>query len=128
MMSSRLRHISKSRENEEREREKKLFSFQLQEGISPLKLNQSLYPTLQELSSIHFMTVMTHSKFMITPHCVTKHVSLLQIRYIKKCLDHILTWRLTCQSKLCLHSSCICSQFVLISQQKNCRKRSSHSL
>lgn len=71
-----------------REREKKLFSFQLQEGISPLKLNQSLYPTLQELSSIHFMTVMTHSKFMITPHCVTKHVSLLQIRYIKMSRSH----------------------------------------
>lgn len=73
-------HFKESGEWRER---KKLFSFQLQEGISPLQLNQSLYPTLQELSSIYFMTVMTYSNFMITPHCVTKHVSLLQIRYIK---------------------------------------------
>lgn len=52
MMSSRLRHISKSRENEEREK-KKLFSFQLQEGISLLQLNQSLYPTPAELDKVH---------------------------------------------------------------------------
>lgn len=65
-----------------------MFSFQLQEGISPLQLNQSLYPTLQELSSIYFMTVMTYSNFKITPHCVTKHVSLLQIRYIKMSQSH----------------------------------------
>lgn len=86
MMSSRLRHISKSRENEERE--KKLFSFQQQEGISPLQLNQYLYPTLQELSSVYFMTVMTYSNFMITPQCGTEHILLLQIRYIKMSQSH----------------------------------------